>query len=117
LGGNENNLEELRILKIWEIPNNQKGRLMYVDLQMTHRQRKHEDISKAEDCLINLAWTSLCYQSSPSDQAHILQPVVKSITLETCLSLYVFVCERTHRVSWSADFCMLDHLRGYNINQ
>jgi hypothetical protein len=84
---------------------------------MTHRQRKHENISTVEDCLINLAWTSLCYQSSLI-KARILQRVVKSITLETCLSLYVFVCGRAHsRVSWSADFCMLDHpLRGYNIN-
>jgi hypothetical protein len=65
LGGNINNLEELGILKIWDIPNNQKGHLIYVDLQMTHHQRKHEDISTVEDCWINLAWTSLCYQSSP----------------------------------------------------
>jgi hypothetical protein len=55
VGGNVNNLEELGVLKIWDIPNNHKGRLIYVDLQMTHRQRKHENISTVEDCLINLA--------------------------------------------------------------
>jgi hypothetical protein len=30
LGGNVNNLEELGDLKIWDIPNNPKGSLIYV---------------------------------------------------------------------------------------
>ncbi len=59
---------------------------------MTHRQRKLENISTVEDCLINFSLDKSVLSIKSDDQAHILQSVVKSITLETCLSLYVFVC-------------------------
>ncbi len=110
----------LRNLEYWKFGTFQttkKVRLIYMDLQMTHRQRKHENISKVEDCLINLAWTSLRYQSRPDSSTNFAASSKKYHIIETCLSLYVFVCECTRRVSWSADFCMLDHTRGYNRNQ